>query len=150
MRPEENSTRTSLYAPWTASIISPLSLARETGFPSGVRVLSLSTPSPTVIQLSCVTWAAFQARLGENREIEIERQNLGGFLCHLYPESSQIKTAKFSCETAFLVLLSHLVFPFFRLHQVLVILPMGFFVLNADPKVWHKIHTGGLPWWSSG
>ena len=82
MRREENSTRTSLYAPWTASIISPLSLARETDFPSGVPVLSLSTPSPTVIRLSCVTWAAFQARLGENREIEIERQNLGGFLRH--------------------------------------------------------------------
>lgn len=82
MRREENSTGTSLYAPWTASIISPLSLARETGFPSGVRVLSLSTPSPTVIRLSSVTWAALQARLGENREIEIERQNLGDFLRH--------------------------------------------------------------------
>lgn len=70
--------------------------------------------------------------------------------CHLYPESSRFKTFKFSFETAFLVLLSHLVFPFFPLHQVLVILPMVFFVLSADPKVLHKIHTEGLPWRSSG
>ena len=80
MRREENPTRTFLYAPGTASILSPLSLARETGFLSGVRVLSRSTPSPTVIRLSSVTWAALQARLGENREIAIERENLGDFL----------------------------------------------------------------------
>lgn len=40
-------------------------------------------PQPHCDRLSSVTWAALQANLGENREIEIERENLGDFLRHV-------------------------------------------------------------------